>query len=89
MSERQSAAHATVGAAAAAPRPGGQGERSDEHASVPNPDIEHRKPRGSSAPIQDVKRFMLVFGEHADHEIHAARHVGIDQPRGGGPEHSS
>ena len=89
MSERQSAAHVSVGTAAAAPRPGREGERSDEKAPVPHPDIEHRQARGPRAPVNDVERFVLLFVEHPDDKIHAARHIGVDQPRSGGSERSS
>ena len=89
MIERQSAAHVTVGTAAAAPRPGREGERADEKAPVANPDIEHRQACGPRAPVEDVERFVLEFVEHADDKIHAARHIGVDQPRSGRSERPS
>ena len=75
--------------AAAAPRPVGQRKRPDENAAVANPDIQRGKARRSRAAIEDGVRIVLVLVEYADHKIHTAGDVGVDQPRGGGSKRSS
>jgi hypothetical protein len=89
MGERESAANATVSAAAAAPRPSRQGQRSHQDTAVADPDIEHRKAGGSCAPIEHVERFIFVVVDDADDKVHAAGNISVHQPNGSGPERSS